>query len=118
MSVWAHGIQNRAVRRFLKKLTRFFLRLIHNRIGFPAPSRMTIDAGDRSPRIVGFDARNTGFASLYEAEHAFGYEKSTAALIRHLMPKDGVFYDIGADWGFLSLLVIVDKEFSGDCSCL
>jgi hypothetical protein len=40
-------------------------------------------------------------------------KKSTAALIRHLMPKDGVFYDICANWGFFSLLVAVDKAFSG-----
>ena len=65
MSVWAQSIRNRAVRRLLKILTRFFLRFVHNRLGFPAPSRMSIGAGDRSPRIVGFDARNTDFGSLY-----------------------------------------------------
>ena len=113
MTVWAQRIRNRNVRRLAKKLTRTLFRITHNALGFSALSRMTLETGAGSRRVLVFDARNTGFGALYLTEHGGGYETGTAALIRHLMPKDGVFFDVGANWGFFSLLMAAEQGFTG-----
>lgn len=63
-------------------------------------------------RII-FDGRNTQFSALYFKAYAGGYEAQVTALIDLLIPVDGVFLDIGSNWGWFSLIVASKSGFCG-----
>ena len=62
---------------------------------------------------MGFDARNTQFSSLYLRKYRDGYESEIAALLDLIVPAKGIFYDIGANFGYFSLYVASRPDFSG-----
>jgi FkbM family methyltransferase len=62
---------------------------------------------------VKFNGRNAQFHALYEKYYACGYELETAALLLRLASRGGVFYDIGSNWGYFSLLVAALPNFKG-----
>lgn len=62
---------------------------------------------------VVFDARNTQFQALYRAEFASGYEPELTALFDLVMQDDGVFYDVGSNWGYFSLFIASKPGFRG-----
>ena len=55
--------------------------------------------------LIRFNPRNLEFHSIYN-ERLFknGYENDVAALLETLLPESGVFYDIGSNWGYHTLL--------------
>jgi FkbM family methyltransferase len=65
--------------------------------------------GDVEVRI---DAANTHYLALLRAG-AEGYEAETAALLERLVPDDGIFFDVGANWGPFSLLIASRPGFTG-----
>jgi len=67
---------------------------------------------DQERRIV-FDGRNTQFSALYCDAYSGGYETHIAALIELLLPLEGVFLDIGSNWGWFSLFVASIRGFRG-----
>jgi len=68
---------------------------------------------DGCDRQIIFDGRNTQFSALYFKAYSAGYEAHTAALIDLLVPSDGVFLDIGSNWGWFSLFVSSKAGFHG-----
>jgi FkbM family methyltransferase len=60
-----------------------------------------------------FDSKNTQFHSIYFASYKYGYEHALCALIDKLIPSDGVFLDIGSNWGHLSFYLASRKGFKG-----
>ena len=61
-------------------------------------------AGGRRQR-VSYDARNLQFKALYDPKYRNGYELETSLLMRKLCHGGGAFFDVGANWGYFSLLV-------------
>ncbi|HXR03453.1 MAG TPA: FkbM family methyltransferase [Verrucomicrobiae bacterium] len=64
-------------------------------------------------KLVRFDSFNTQFCALYRKSFAHGYEPQISALLDVLLPADGVFYDIGSNWGWFSLLLASKDGFRG-----
>jgi len=64
-------------------------------------------------QIVEFNARNTQFHALYFKQFDMGYEPQITALINLLLPSDGVFYDIGSNWGWFSFQAASRPDFRG-----
>lgn len=64
-------------------------------------------------RTIRFDARNTQFSALYMKAFESGYEPHVATLVDVLCPPKAVVYDIGSNWGWLSLLVASRADFAG-----
>jgi FkbM family methyltransferase len=93
--------------RLRAKLAKSLFSLAHRRLGRPAWGRMRV--GETEVRI---DAANTHYLALLRAGAA-GYEPETAALLDALVPDDGVFFDVGANWGPFSLLVASRPGFVG-----
>lgn len=60
-----------------------------------------------------FNGKNVQFESLYRPELTNGYEPEVRVLLDILVPNDGVFYDIGANWGYFSLFVASKPSFKG-----
>lgn len=70
----------------------------------------TVDGKEK--RIV-FDGRNTQFEALYRSHYVDGYEPEVTTLVDSLLPSDGVFYDIGSNWGYHSLWAASNPGFHG-----
>lgn len=62
---------------------------------------------------VSFDARNSQFQALYLDEFQAGYEPEVAAALDALLPDDGVFFDIGSNFGYFSTLAATRPGFRG-----
>ena len=62
---------------------------------------------------IKFDARNTQFSSLYLEKYREAYESEIAVLLDLLVPLSGVFFDVGANYGYFSLYVASLSNFSG-----
>ncbi len=60
------------------------------------------------------NSKNTQFHSIYFDKFIEkGYETDVCALLDILIKKDGVFYDIGANWGYFCGYVSSNKKFNG-----
>jgi len=68
--------------------------------------------GGQEKRIQ-FDARNTQFSAVYFKKLAGGYEAHITALLDVLVPDDGVFLDVGSNWGWFSLFLASRPGFMG-----
>lgn len=64
-------------------------------------------------KLINFDARNTQFSSIYLSSQYFGYEPQVTALLDALLPIDGVFLDVGSNWGLFSLFLASKQGFRG-----
>ena len=62
---------------------------------------------------IEFNGRNAQFHALYDSPFKNGYELETAVLIARLIRNHSVFYDVGANWGYFSLLVASFPAFRG-----
>jgi FkbM family methyltransferase len=63
--------------------------------------------------IFRFDARNAQFQALYLPTFSHGYEPEVMALLDLLLMDDGVFYDIGSNWGYFSVYAASRPGFRG-----
>jgi FkbM family methyltransferase len=64
-------------------------------------------------RTARFDARNRQFGAIYFDRYANGYEPEVAALIEACVGDAGVFYDVGSNWGYFSVLAAAREGFRG-----
>src|ERR1041384_2365545 len=60
-----------------------------------------------------FNPGNTQFSALYLSVFADGYEREVGALLDVIMPEQGVFYDVGSNWGYFALFVASKPGFRG-----
>ncbi len=66
--------------------------------------------------LVEFNGRNLQFSALYDPHYQHGYELETASLIYALCQGNSPFFDVGANWGYFSLLVASLPNFHGQIS--
>lgn len=96
---------------------RFFLRrFTHLALGSGLYSRegtFIYRAGGKTQTIQ-FDGRNLQFRALYDPAYQHGYEVETGLLMRKLCRGKGAFWDVGANWGYFSLLAASFPEFQGE----
>lgn len=82
------------------------------RLGMGGYGRFRLDLPGGS-RDASFNARNTQFGAIYQQHFRPVYEPEVSALMDLLVPDDGCFLDIGANWGWFSLLVASRPGFRG-----
>ncbi len=91
----------------------FFLFLLFQKFWpFKTSGTFTYKIDGRAIDIT-FNARNTQFHALYFDKFLMGYEPQTSALIDSLLPNDGVFYDVGSNWGWFALHIASKPGFQG-----
>jgi FkbM family methyltransferase len=74
--------------------------------------KFTYRRGSES-REIPFDGRNGQFEAIHDPLYRNGYEPETSLLLARLNHGPSVFYDIGANWGYFSLLVAAAPGFTG-----
>ena len=64
---------------------------------------------------IKFNIRNTQFHSIYFPQYKKSYEPETTVLIDLILNEnpEGVFFDVGANWGHMSLHAASAKSFNG-----
>ncbi len=81
---------------------------------FPPDSKLEVDLPVRGrPTTLRLNPWNRQFAPLYFAQYAEGYETTVARSLAAFLPDDGVFVDIGSNWGYFPLLFASREAFSG-----
>lgn len=88
--------------------------LLFQRLSPLRPKGVFKYAIDDQQRRVQFNALNTQFQALYRKSFSGGYEAPITALVDLVCPVDGVFYDIGSNWGWFSLVIASKPGFRGE----
>ena len=91
----------------------FALFLLFQKISPFKPQGRFAYAIDGGEKLIRFNGLNTQFHALYFKSFAKGFEPQISALMDLLLPADGVFYDIGSNWGWFSLLLASKPGFHG-----
>ncbi len=60
-----------------------------------------------------FNARNSQFGALFAGHSRYGYEPETTALLDLVLRDDMVFYDIGSNWGYYSIMAAGNSAYRG-----
>lgn len=100
-------VSKRFVGKPAKKLFRLLMSL---GVGGTGRANITLPGGQRH---ITFNARNTQFGALYQPQCLPVYEPETSTLFDLLVADGDVFVDVGANWGWYSLLVASRPGFSG-----
>jgi len=107
----AFSKRRRVSKRFIGKPAKRLFRALLS-VGAGGAGRLVIHTA-KGPRQVAFNARNTQFGALYLPQCLPVYEPETSALLDRLVGDSDVFYDIGANWGWYSLLIASRPSFKG-----
>jgi FkbM family methyltransferase len=62
---------------------------------------------------ISYNTKNATYAILYFKQYVMGYEPQVASLFDLVIPDKGVFYDIGSNWGWFSLMAATRPGFQG-----
>ena len=103
------SVKGSSLSRFLSRLLFYPLRALSC---YESPGKLQVKVGEEE-RLAGFDARNRQFSALYFDVFSSGYEPEFTTIIDALVPNDGVFYDIGSNWGFFAIHLASRPEFKG-----
>ncbi len=103
--------RRKASKRFVGKPAKRLYRLLRA-LGLGGRGRVRV-ASPAGMRVVEFDVRNTQFGALYQRQSQPVYEAETSALLDLLVADDGVFLDVGANWGWYSVLIATRPGFRG-----
>jgi FkbM family methyltransferase len=76
--------------------------------------RLHVDLTRRT-EVITIDLKNTQFIGADHGISSFkgGYEPDIAACIEGCVPNDGVFIDVGANWGYFAVFLACRPSFSG-----
>ncbi len=103
--------RRRVSKRFIgKPAKRLFRLLIALGVTGTGRARIKTPAGSRT---ITFSARNTQFGALYMPQSKPVYEPETSALLDRLVGDGEVFFDVGANWGWYSVLIASRPTFHG-----
>lgn len=103
--------RRRMSKRFIGKPAKRLFRLLLA-LGAGGVGRVRVETA-AGPKMVEFNARNTQFGALYQPQNQPVYEPETSALLDLLVGDTDVFLDIGANWGWYSVLIATRPSFRG-----
>jgi FkbM family methyltransferase len=109
---FAYLIRRRGLtKRLFGKPAKFLFRLLVA-LGVTGTGRVRVET-PRGTRVAAFNARNVQFSALYMPYYKPVYEPETCAVLDRLIGDQGVFFDIGANWGWYSVLIATRPSFAG-----
>ncbi len=82
------------------------------RLGFNPQGAFEIDLKGKKT-AASFRVRNTQYTSLFLDRFEEAYEAEVSVLLDILLPPDGVFNDIGANFGYFTLFAASKPDFRG-----
>ena len=106
-----HRYRRRWAKRFGKRPGRLLFDVAYHRLKLDGLGVLAL-ALPTGPARLSFDARKIHYRNLYDGS-TDGHEPEVAAIIETLLPGDGAFYDIGANWGYFSFYAATVPGYSG-----
>lgn len=106
-----HRYRKRWTKRLFKKPGRLLFDAAHG-LGLGGTGRMTVDFPD-GVREFRFDGRHGHFGMVYMLPEHVLFEPGVAALLDAFATNARVFFDVGANWGLLSLYAATLPGFRG-----
>lgn len=103
----------RGVRRLKRKLAQVADDFVHGWMKFPARGTMRIGVGENDTRSVEFDAHQAAYLAFASRELQGGYEPLESLFLESVLGRAAVFYDVGCNWGYFSLLAATHPRFKG-----
>lgn len=103
----------RGARKLKRKLEQVADDLIHGWLNLPARGTMRIGAGEEHSRPVEFDAHQAAYLAFVSRELYGGYEPLETLFLESVLARATVFYDVGCNWGYFSLLAATHPGFRG-----
>lgn len=105
-----HGRKTRGFKQAISRLVFYSLEFTGLGGGRPLEVDLIVRGKPVTLRLNPF---NRQFSPFYF--HAFkdGYEVTVARSIQHFLPNDGVFVDVGSNWGYFPLLFASQENFRG-----
>lgn len=107
----AFRVRRRLSKRFVGKPAKRLFRLLLG-LGVGGVGRVGVTVGGME-RDIRFNARNTQFGAFYVPQNLPVYEPETSALLDRLVTDQSVFVDVGANWGWYSVLIASRPGFAG-----
>ncbi|MBM3565177.1 MAG: hypothetical protein FJX42_03570 [Alphaproteobacteria bacterium] len=107
-----HRFRRRWLKRLFKKPARFLFNVAYHLLKLEGRGRISLSLPG-GPREFGFNGRNSQFGSVYMLPEHIVFEAGVAALLQALMQGNRVFFDIGANWGYLSLYAATLPSYTG-----
>jgi len=101
------------VKRISIKTVRLVWSLLHRSLGIAATGTITFHTRGGVTKTVTVDATKSLYIDYASRTAHGGYEIAESMLIDAVLPKTGVFYDIGANWGYFSWLAATNDQFIG-----
>lgn len=96
----------------LRNLSKFTVKVWCRRFHFPLRGSFGLHLDGQVKRI-NVSSHNSHFETVL-AWPLGSYEPAVGAIIDMLLPQQGTFFDIGANWGYYSLFVAAREGFAGD----
>jgi FkbM family methyltransferase len=90
----------------------YSLALIFKRVAFELVKQKVRwqTSGNYSGRAFNMRSTNSQFHSIYFPYYASCYEPDVFAAIDHFLPNQGVFVDIGSNWGHHTFIAAIEKN--------
>ncbi|NKB22667.1 MAG: FkbM family methyltransferase [Alphaproteobacteria bacterium] len=96
-----------------KKLGRAADDVLHGWMKLPARGTFTVSMADGISHDLAFDAHQSAYLAFVSRELHGGYEPTETLFLEAMLAKANSFFDVGANWGYYSLLAATHKQYSG-----
>lgn len=107
-----HVFRRRWTKRLLKKPARRLFDFAYRGLGLGGAQTMSLGLPG-GPVLLRFDARRVNVGGVLMPQHAFGPEPEVSALLEMLLTGERVFYDVGSNWGYFSLVAAGLPAYAG-----
>ncbi len=104
----------KGINRLKKKFAQSADQLLHGWMSFPAQGTFIISMADGTSRNLAFDAHQSAYLAFVSRDLHGGYEPTETLFLEAMLSKANTFYDIGANWGYYSLLATTHNQFKGE----
>jgi FkbM family methyltransferase len=104
-------VENPQARRRLSRLAKSLVLRGAQWLAPAAEGTIVLRESGRSAR---FRAANLHFSYQYQPQHAGLYEMEILALLRALIGRRDVFYDVGSNWGYFTHAIAGRADFAGE----
>lgn len=103
----------RGIDRLKKKFGQAVDDLLHGWMNLPARGIFTVSMADGTSRELAFDAHQSAYLAFISRALHGGYEPTEKMFLDAMLAKADIFYDVGANWGYYSLLAATHQKFTG-----
>ncbi len=114
MRIYDPNNKPKGISYFIRKIGITLDDIFHGYLGIPSKGRVSVNLKHGKEEIVPFNARQSAYMA-FASRHIFGgYENAESLFLEYAIAKSNVFYDIGSNWGYFTILAATHPKFEGE----